>query len=147
MKAKACSDADHEEIEKHSGNLLIHYDHVITSYEKNYNVAASTVLDKNICCYTADDSVDTGDVEKHIKKMIAQGGYSNFSIKVFDKLDVYCARLDQLEKLRADKNIDPKAIESAKRNAEAAGVGAQIASIPSRIRRRVSGRGVFQPFA
>ena len=113
MKAKACSDSDHEEIERHRGGLLIHYDHVITSYEKNYNVSASTVLDKNICCYTADDSIDTGDIEKHIKKMMAQGGYSNFSIKVFDKLDAFCTRLDQLDKLRADKNIDPKAIEDA----------------------------------
>ena len=45
--------------------------------------------------------------------MMAQGGYSSYSIKVFDKLDGFCSRLDQLEKLRIEKNIDPQAIEDA----------------------------------
>lgn len=113
LKAKGCSEKAHEEIEKVSGDLLIHYDHVITSYEKNFNVAASTVLDKNICCFTEDKSYDIIDLEKHIKKMMAQNGYSSYSIKIFDKLDPFLERLKQLEKLRADKNIDPKAIEDA----------------------------------
>lgn len=113
LRAKACSEADHTEIEKHRGGLLIHYDNVITSYDKNYNVAATTVLDKNICCYCQDSSADMDDIEKHIKKMMAQGGYSSYSIKVFDKLDNFCTRLDQLEKMRSDKNIDPQAIEDA----------------------------------
>ena len=113
LKAKGCSEDDHREIEAHRGGLLINYDHVITSYDKNFNVSASTVLDKNICCFCADDAADTDDIEKHIKKMMAQGGYSNYSIKVFDKLESFCARLDQLEKLRSDKNIDPQAIEDA----------------------------------
>ncbi len=113
LRAKGCSESDHEAIEKAKGGLLIHYDHVITTYDKNFNVSASTVLDKNIACYTSDKSADTGDIEKHIKKMMAQGGYSDFSIKVFDKLDDYCTRLAQLDKLRADRNIDPAAIEDA----------------------------------
>ena len=86
---------------------------MITSYDKNYNVAASTVLDKNICCYVEDDSVDLLDLEKHIKKMMAQNGYGNYSIKAFSKLDDFCSRLSQLDRLRQDKNIDPKAIEDA----------------------------------
>ena len=111
LKAHPCKASDHEEIKKHCGDLLIHYDHVITSYDKNFNVSASTVLDKNICCYTDDDSFDPGDCEKHIRKMMAQNGYSSYSIKLFTNIDKYCDRLDQLEKLRAEKNIDPRAIE------------------------------------
>jgi hypothetical protein len=113
LRAVGCGDEDHTVIEQHRGSLLIHYDHVITTYDKNFNVAASTVLDKNVCCYMADDKGDPGDVEKHIKKMMAQGGYSGYSIKVFDKLDKFCDRLDQLENLRNDRNIDPAAIEDA----------------------------------
>ena len=113
LRAGYCKDSDHEMIMQHSGDLLIHYDHVITSYEKNYNVSASTVLDKNICCYTDDNSYDTGDLEKHIRKMMAQSGYSSYSIKVFDNIEKFCERLDQLEKLRSDRNIDPRAIEDA----------------------------------
>ena len=113
IRAKGCSESDHSQIEAHRGNLLVYYDLVITSYDKNYNVAASTVLDKNICCYCSDKSVDTEDIEKHIKKMMAQSGYSSYSIKVFDKLDSFIGRLDQLEKLRDEKNIDPQAIEDS----------------------------------
>ncbi len=113
LKAVGCSDEDHTAIEQHRGSLLIHYDHVITTYDRNFNVAASTVLDKNVCCYMADTKGDPGDVEKHIKKMMAQGGYSGYSIKVFDKLDKFLARLDQLESLRSEKSIDPAAIEDA----------------------------------
>jgi hypothetical protein len=113
IKAKACEDADKNKIEACRGGLLIHYDHVITSYDKNFNVSASTVLDKNICCYSSDEDIDEIDCEKHIKKMIAQSGYSSYSIKIFTDIDKFCDRLSQLEKLRADKGIDPQAIEDS----------------------------------
>ncbi len=113
LRAKGCSDSSFNKIESVKNGLLIRYDEVITSYDKNYNVAASTVLDKNICCYVEDDSVDLLDLEKHIKKMMAQNGYGNYSIKAFGKLDDFCSRLSQLDRLRQDKNIDPKAIEDA----------------------------------
>ena len=113
IKAKGCSESDHSQIEEHKGNLLVYYDLVITSYDKNYNVAASTVLDKNICCYCSDNLVDCEDIEKHIKKMMAQNGYSSYSIKVFDNVDAFCVRLEQLERIRKEKNIDPRAIEDA----------------------------------
>jgi len=113
LRAKGCSDSSFNKIESVKNGLLIRYDEVITSYDKNYNVAASTVLDKNICCYVEDDSVDLLDLEKHIKKMMAQNGYGNYSIKAFSKLDDFCSRLSQLDRLRQDKNIDPKAIEDA----------------------------------
>ena len=77
---------------------------------------ASTVLDKNICCYTSDKDMDTSDCEKHIKKMMAGSGYSSYSIKIFDDLKSFCDRLDQLEKLRADKGIDPQKIEDSWEN-------------------------------
>ena len=113
LKAKPCSAEDYEIIKKHAGGLLIHYDHIITSYDKNYYVNASTVLDKNVICYTADKNLELSDCEKHIKKMMAPSGYSSYSIKIFDDIDKFCDRLDQLEKLRADKNIDPKSIEDS----------------------------------
>lgn len=111
LRAKGCSDSSFKKIEENQGGLLIRYDEVITSYDKNFNVAASTVLDKNICCYVEDDSFDLLDLEKHIKKMMAQNGYGSYSVKAFNKLDDFCNRLNQLERLRQEKNIDPVAIE------------------------------------
>ena len=113
LRAKGCSDSSFARIKEHQGGLLVRFDHVITSYDKNFNVAASTVLDKNICCYVEDDSFDLSDLEKHIKKMMAQNGYSSYSIKAFSKLDDFCTRLDQLERIRGEKGIDPQAIEDS----------------------------------
>lgn len=113
LRAKGCSDSSFRKIEGIKGGLLVRYDEVITSYDKNFNVAASTVLDKNICCYVEDDSFDLLDLEKHIKKMMAQNGYGSYSVKAFNKLDEFCTRLSQLERIRQDKNIDPEAIEDA----------------------------------
>ena len=113
LKAKPCDEKDHEKILEHAGDLLIHYDHIITSYDKNFYVNASTVLDKNIICYTADKDMEVADCEKHIKKMMAPSGYSSYSIKIFEDIDKFCDRLDQLERLRAEKGIDPNAIEDA----------------------------------
>ncbi len=113
LRAKGCSDSSFRKIEEIKGGLLVRYDEVITSYDKNFNVAASTVLDKNICCYVEDDSFDLLDLEKHIKKMMAQNGYGSYSVKAFNKLDDFCNRLSQLERIRQDKNIDPEAIEDA----------------------------------
>ncbi len=113
LKAKGCSESSFNIIESKKSGLLIRYDEVITSYDKNFNVAASTVLDKNICCFVEDDSFDLPDLEKHIKKMMAQNGYGNYSIKAFNKLDDFCNRLSQLDRIRHDQNIDPVAIENA----------------------------------
>ena len=113
MRAKGCSDSSFRKIEENKGGLLIRYDEVITSYDKNFNVAASTVLDKNVCCFVEDDSFDLIDLEKHIKKMMAQNGYGSYSVKAFNKLDDFCLRLSQLERIRQDKSIDPMALEDA----------------------------------
>ncbi len=113
LRAKGCSDSSFNKINKSKGGLLVRYDEVITSYDKNFNVAASTVLDKNICCYVEDDSFDLIDLEKHIKKMMAQNGYGSYSVKAFDKLDDFCLRLSQLERIRQEKKIDPQALEDA----------------------------------
>ena len=89
LKAGFCSEEDHTKIEAHKGGLLIHYDHVITSYETNYNINASTVVDKNICLYTSDKRMEIADCEKHVRKMISQSGYSSYSIKIFTDIDKF----------------------------------------------------------
>ena len=113
IRAQGCSESAFSQISQVKGGLLVRYDHVITSYDKNYNVSASTVLDKNICCFVEDESFDLSDLEKHIKKMMAQNGYSSYSIKAFNKLDDFCGRLSSLERIRNEKSIDPQAIEDS----------------------------------
>jgi hypothetical protein len=113
IRARGCSDRAFSRIQESKGGLLVRYDQVITSYDRNFNVSASTVLDKNICVLMEDDKCDAIDLEKHIKKMMAQNGYSSYSIKVFKSPEEFCKRLIQLERIRSEKNIDPRAIEDA----------------------------------
>ena len=100
-------------IESHRKGLLIRYDLEMTSYEENYSIAAATVLDKNVVCFTENKDLDVINCEKHIRNQIAQSGYSSYTVKVFKDINAFCTRLDQLEQIRAVKNIDPVAIENA----------------------------------
>ncbi|MCR5342954.1 MAG: hypothetical protein K6E70_06300 [Butyrivibrio sp.] len=113
LKAHPCSEKAHEIIESHRNGLLIRYDLEMTSYEENYSIAAATVLDKNVVCFTENKELDIQNCEKHIRNQIAQSGYSSYTVKVFKDINAFCTRLDQLEQIRAAKNIDPVAIENA----------------------------------
>lgn len=113
LKTSSCSNKDHDRIEQEKGGLLVRYDLLITSYETNFKICAATVLDKNICCYSDDENIDADACEKHIKKMMAQNGYGSYSIKVYEDIDGFCNRLNQLESLRNSKNIDPQSIEDS----------------------------------
>ena len=113
MKAHPCSKAAYDTIEAHRNGLLIRYDLEMTSYEENYSIAAATVLDKNVVCFTENKALDTGNCEKHIRNQISQSGYSSYTVKVFKDINAFCNRLDQLEQIRKTKNIDPQAIEDS----------------------------------
>ncbi|WP_044912814.1 hypothetical protein [Butyrivibrio sp. WCE2006] len=113
LRAHPCSKKAYDIIEAHRNGLLIRYDLEMTSYDENYDIAAATVLDKNVVCYTEDNTLDTVNCEKHIKNQISQSGYSNYTVKVFKDINAFCSRLDQLEQIRVTKKIDPQAIEDA----------------------------------
>jgi hypothetical protein len=105
--------SSYEKITAHAGSLNMIYDLSLTSEKSTYNVGAITVLEKNIAGYTEDKDMDIQDCQEHIKNQISLSKYHDYTIKIFRNVDEYCRRLDQLEKLRKDHNIDPKAIEDA----------------------------------
>lgn len=113
LRSGRCSENAHEEIEKHKGGLFIQYDLEMTSEAANYSISAVTVLEKNVCAITEDPKLDIEDCEKHIRLQIGQSGYSDYTVKVFDDLNKFCLRLDQLENLRESNNIHPEEIEEA----------------------------------
>ncbi len=63
LRAHPCSKESFEKIEKRKGGLLIRYDLEMTSYDENYGIAAATVLDKNVCCFTEDKALDIQNCE------------------------------------------------------------------------------------
>ncbi|MCR5102793.1 MAG: hypothetical protein K6B41_15705 [Butyrivibrio sp.] len=113
LRAGVLKKESYKKIEAHKGGLYISYELEMTAYETNYHIGAATVLEKNVICYTDYKETDIAECEKHIHTCISQGGYSSYTVKVFNDIDKFCARLDQLEAMRAASGIDPKAIEDA----------------------------------
>ena len=84
----------------------------IETCKGSLHVAALTVLEKNVIGFTQDDDMDISDCEKHIELLLNQNKHNDYTIKIFTKLDDFCERLKQLEKLREDHKINPKEIEA-----------------------------------
>ncbi len=115
IKARPLSPEAHSQIEAHRGGLLIRYELEMTSYDKNWHIGAACVLDKCVCCFTEDEKADLQACEKHLREQLAIGGYEDLTVKVFGpkEREGFCTRLDQLEKLRETRRLDPAAIENA----------------------------------
>lgn len=115
IKAVPLSREAYEKISAHEGSLLVLYELIMTSYEKNWNIGAACILEKNAVFYTEDKNTDVRACADHIRKYLAAQDYNEHVVKVYapGELDAFTARLDQLEKLRATLKLDPKAAEDA----------------------------------
>lgn len=113
LRARPCSAEAHEQIERVRGGLLVYYDLEMTSYERNYHIASATVLERNVCLFSEDTAIVPTECERHVREQLAQGGYSDVTVKLFTELGRYCDRLSQLEKTRAARGLDPVAEEAA----------------------------------
>lgn len=102
-----------DKIKAHEGDLYLLYDLSLTSEKSTFNIGAITVLEKNIAGYTEDKDMDIRDCQEHIKNQISLSKYHGFTIKIYKNVDDYCKRLDELEKLRKEHDIDQRAIENA----------------------------------
>ena len=112
FRGKKISEDAFERIETCKGSLLVNYELEMTSERATFHVAALTVLEKNVIGFTQDDDMDISDCEKHIELLLNQNKHKDYTIKIFTKLDDFCERLKQLEKLREDHKINPKEIEA-----------------------------------
>ena len=113
MRAVVCSKDAYEAIEKARGGLLIYYELEMTSYERSYHIAAATVMERNVCCYSEDRQIIASECEKHIREQLALGGYTDHTVSVFTDIERFTERLSQLEKMRSARNIDPQRIEDS----------------------------------
>ncbi|MCR5178910.1 MAG: hypothetical protein K6C95_08010 [Lachnospiraceae bacterium] len=115
LKAMPLGKEAYEKIKAHEGSLLVLYELIMTSYDKNWNIGAACVLEKNAIFYTEDKNADVAACAAHIKQYLEAQGYGGHVVKVYapGELDAFVSRLDQLEKLRATLKIDPRAIEDA----------------------------------
>ena len=103
LKAKGCSEDDHREIEAHRGGLLINYDHVITSYDKNFAISHAVCAGRSVCALTEDPECDIKSGELHIRTMLENDGFKGYTVKIFKNQDNYTQRLDDLNRLEDSK--------------------------------------------
>ena len=87
LRYKGCDDRDAALIAAHTQGLTGLYDCVFTSYEKNF------------CGYTADPKFEEQAFCKHIQAILKKDNYRETSVKIFNDLDKYVKRCEQLKEL------------------------------------------------
>lgn len=113
FQARPCSKEAYERIEACKRGLLIQYDLMMTGAEKNFRIAAAAVVEKQVACFSEDDALREEEATKHLTEQLSIGGYPDCQITVTKNLDDFCDKLNALEEIRAERNIDPYALERA----------------------------------
>ncbi len=96
IKARGCSADAYRKISVHTGDMINFYDMFFTSEQTNYPVCHITVKGNTICGFTEYGSFSCADCEKHILDLLKKDGYKDETIKIFDNLNKYLTRLDQM---------------------------------------------------
>lgn len=103
LRYKGCRAEFADEIDAHMEGLWGLYDRIFTSYDKNYQVAHLTVKGNTLCGFTQDSAFDEQRFREHITDLLKKDGFKEVSVKIFDDIHKYTARLEQLKKLDADE--------------------------------------------
>ena len=94
-------------IAAHTEGLTTLYDMVFTSYEKNYVIYHLTVCGNTVCGYTTDPKFAEQAFYKHIQDILKKDNYREVSVKIFNDLDKYLTRCDQLKSFPHSRNCLP----------------------------------------
>ncbi len=109
-RAKPCSEQVRSRINQHIGDLPGAWDLYMTSYSKNFQLSHITKAGKNVCAFTETAACDGRAGEEHIKKMMENNGFHDYTVKIFFSLDKYLERLDQLNALAEGKTGSSEAL-------------------------------------
>lgn len=103
LRYEGCLPEFADEIDSHMEGLCGLYDRIFTSYDKNYQVAHITVKGNTLCGFTQETDFDEQRFREHITEILKKDGFTEVSVKIFDDIHKYTARLDQLQALEADE--------------------------------------------
>lgn len=114
LRQRNCDSAIYKRIVPHEGKLLIAYELVLTSYEKNFPISSIAVNANTVCGYTENEKCDVNAAEKHIQDILKKNGYKP-TVKIFKEMDKYVNRLDTLNELQSENpNVDMEILEVIK---------------------------------
>lgn len=102
FRATGCSEAAKKEITPLEGRLIGMYDMYFTSYQKNFAISHMIVEGKVILGYTESAKCDCRACEEHLLTMLKQSGFKDMTIRISDKLAVYCEQLQKMNEKEQD---------------------------------------------
>lgn len=99
LRYKGCSAVHADEIAAHMEGLRGLYDRIFTSYDRNFQVAHITVKGNTLCGYTQDADFEEQLFYEHITRILQKDGFKDVSVKIFNDIHKYTARLEQMKDL------------------------------------------------
>lgn len=113
LRVKECSKEIYEKIKPHTEGLTVLYELVLTTYEQTFPISSLAVCGNNIVGF-AERKCDVNAAAKHIEEMLKQNSYKKETVKIFDNLEKYLNRLDQLsekaEVIEGEEDSTPEKI-------------------------------------
>lgn len=113
FRFKSMSQELYEQINGCCEGLSHIYDLVFTTYDKNYQVDHLVVKGNTICAFSAHPKFEATGCEEHLKNVLKQDGYKDYTIKMMTEITKYTTRLEQLQKLDGNEK-EPAILELMK---------------------------------
>ena len=112
LRAKGCSAGARSLIEIHDAALPGAYDLYLTGYEKSFQLSHAAAADGVLCAYTEVRSADLAAGESHIARMLEEAGHTGYDIRIYNNLEQYLNRLDELEKVPQNREAGKAVLRS-----------------------------------
>ena len=86
-----------------AAHLAAAYDLYLTSYDNNYQLSHLAAANRSICALTESDSCNIKEGETHIRKMLQDNGFRDYTVKIFRDRSKYLDRLDEMNRTAGGK--------------------------------------------
>lgn len=107
---KSMPEEEYKRIEDAGQELCMLYDLVITSYENVMQIDSLCLYDNTLCAFSKDTKLDTNKTTKYIKDILANNGYG-CSMKIYQDLNAYVSRMNEMKIILKEANENEKAIK------------------------------------
>lgn len=114
LKYKGCPEEDAIRIAKHTIGLSELYDLTFTTYEKTYSIAHAAVRGNTIVLYSADPKIRIDTCVTHLTNSLAVDGIKHVTLKIFQSLEPYKKRLEELKSLEIDEPKETQIVNTFK---------------------------------
>lgn len=102
LKAKGCSNEDHDAIKAAIGSLNGYYDLYFTGYSKNFPTDHLVVTKNSIIAYSCDKKITEKEFHEHMKDLLNKERISDITVKLFLDRAKYINRLKELNLSETD---------------------------------------------